>query len=244
MPVDSIAKVLPDSRWIGARLARAILSLRQGTDPEVVARQLYESSSLTLTRSRELVPRLRDEPFTSFLDPRSRTGSAENPVTKLFPAAVTERRFLDKLDTLRATRPTVDYRDERFTGHTLVDFALVEGNQELPINVKNAGTRFESAERLVGLDPNDCAPIPAYKAYDAIEKEPNLLYLIAIDYTLIGRIQDHLITQFDSDEVVVWQLLNDYAGSHIRDAEDHFVYSMVNRHWNTFSAHVQRCRSG
>jgi len=106
------------------------------------------------------------------------TGSAENPITKMFPAAVTERQFLDQLVGLREARAGVDYRDERFTGHTLVDFTILEGEFELPINVKNAGTRFENAASLVGIDPDDCIPIPAHKAYDAIEKEPNLLYAI------------------------------------------------------------------
>jgi hypothetical protein len=42
------------------------------------------------------------------------------------------------LDRLRASRPNIDYRDERFSGHTLVDFTLIEIDLELPINVKNA----------------------------------------------------------------------------------------------------------
>ena len=36
----------------------------------------------------------------------------------------------------------------------------------------------------------------------------------------------------------MWRLLNDYSGALIRDAEDRFVYSMVNKHWGEFSAHV------
>jgi hypothetical protein len=77
------------------------------------------------------------------LEPKKKTGSVENPVTKLFPAAVTERQFLDEMDRLREIRPTIDYRDEPFSGHTLVDFTILENGLELPVNVKNAGTRFE-----------------------------------------------------------------------------------------------------
>ena len=156
MKAESIAKVLPDSRWIGACLGRAQVALGEGCEAESVARELYEKGSLTLTRSREIVEKLRTSDFTSLLEPRKRMGSAENPVTKLFPAAITERQFLDELDLLREVRPSLDYRDERFRGHTLVDFTLLENDLELPINVKNAGTRFENAGQLVGIDPDDC----------------------------------------------------------------------------------------
>ena len=238
MNAESIAKVLPDSRWIGACLGRSQVALQTGQDAESVARGLYECGVLTLARSRECVEKLKTTPFTELLEKRKRIGSAENPVTKLFPAAVTERQFLDRLDNLRGLRPTVDYRDERFSGHTLVDFTLLEKGYELPVNVKNAGTRFENAGSLVGLDPDDCIPIAAYKAYDAVEKEPNLIYAVSIDYTLIRKIESYLLTRFNKDEEAVWRLLNIYSGPLIRDAEDKFVYSMVSKHWTEFSEQV------
>lgn len=240
MDVDPkcIAKILPDSRWIGACLARAAVALEQGQAADDVARTLYDTSPLTLKKSRETVAGLKKKPFASFLQQRERTGSAENPVTKLFPAAITERQFLEELDRLSEERPSVAYRDERFGSHSLVDFTIVEDDLELPINVKNAGTRFENAAALVGIDPNDCIPIPAYKAYDAIEKVPNLLYAISIDYSLIGKIESQLLTRLTKDEAQVWRVLNMYAGPHIRDAEDRFIYSTVNKHWVDFSEHV------
>jgi hypothetical protein len=238
MSAEHVASILGDSRWVGAQIAKAQVALRAGGDKESTARTLYEGSSLSLTRSREIVEGLRDAEYESYLEPRKKTGSAENPITKMFPAAVTERQFLDQLDSLRSDRPTIDYRDERFTGHTLVDFSILEGELELPINVKNAGTRFENAASLVGIEPDDCIPIPAYKAYDAIEKEPNLLYAICIDYTLISKIERALLTRFSEAEASVWKTLSKYSGPLIRDAEDKFVYSMVNRHWEDFSGHV------
>lgn len=238
MSAEDIARILGESRWIGAQIAKAQVALRGGADKESTARTLYESSPLTLTRSRAIVETLRDADFESFLEQRKRTGSAENPITKMFPAAVTERQFLDQLDRLRAARPQVDYLDERFTGHTLVDFTIREGEVELPVNVKNAGTRFENAATLVGLDPNDCIPIPAYKAHDAIAKEPELIYAVCIDYTLVAKIERRLLTRFSAAEASVWRILSKYAGPLIRDAEDYFVYSMVNRHWEDFSQHV------
>lgn len=238
MSAEHIAAIIGDSRWVGAQIAKAQVALRAGADKDSTARTLYEGSSLSLTRSKEIVDGLRDADFESYLEPRKKTGSAENPITKMFPAAVTERQFLDQLDSLREARPSIDYRDERFTGHTLVDFSILEAGHELPINVKNAGTRFENAGSLVGIDPDDCIPIPAYKAYDAIEKEPNLLYAICIDYTLISKIERGLLTRFSAEEASVWRVLSKYAGPLIRDAEDKFVYSMVNRHWEEFSGHV------
>lgn len=240
MTVDplKIAAVLPNSRWIGSRLAHAQIAIRNGEDSEEVARNLYESSNLTLTRSREITPQLKSTDLANLLEPRKKRGSAENPITKMFPAAVTERQFLDKIESLQSKRTSVNYSDERFDGHTLVDFSLLESDLELPINVKNAGTRFENAQALVGLDSNDCVPIPAYKAYDAIEKKPNLLYAMCVDYALIGKIETQLLTRLNHEESHVWEVLNEFAGPLITDAEDIFVYSTVNRHWDEFSKHV------
>ncbi len=238
MSAEHVARILGDSRWVGAKIAKAQVALRGGANKEATARTLYETSSLSLTRSREIVETLRDAEYESFLEERKRTGSAENPITKMFPAAVTERQFLDQLDRLHEARAAVNYRDERFTGHTLVDFRIIEDDLELPVNVKNAGTRFENAKSLVGLEPDDCVPIPAYKAYDAIEKEPNLIYAICIDYTLISKIETSLLTRFSAEEAAVWRILSTYAGPSIRDAEDSFVYSIVNRHWEEFSKQV------
>ena len=99
--------------------------------------------------------------------------------------------------------------------------------------MKNAGTRFESAKQLVGLEPDDCIPIPVYKAYDSIEKEPNLLYAVAIDYDLVDSINTHLIPLFDANEAIVWRILNDFSGTRIRDAEDKFVYGITTKHWDS-----------
>jgi len=231
---QAIRAVLPDSRWVGTGLAQAYLWLiNQERSEEDVARHLYELGCFSLTKAREIVPTLVQDGFLCRVKTRTKTGSAENPITKLFPAAITEQRFLEQVDDLRSKRGTVDYEDDRESGHTLVDFTLIEGELRLPINVKNAGTRFENAEQLVGLKPDDCIPIPVYKAYDAIETEPNLLYAVAVDYTLVDSINKHLIPLFDNNEAIVWIILNDYSGTRIRNAEDKFVYGMTTRHWDS-----------
>ena len=233
----SLINVLPESRWLGVSAARAFLAIKRGADSEVVARKLFEDGAFTLRRAREIVPTLELKGFLHLIPERQKTGSAENPVTKLFPAAVTEHHFLEAIDSLHAAKPALTYTDQRFASHSLVDFSLHEGTTTVPVNVKNAGTRFENAKKLVDLDPDDCVPIPAYKAFEAIEKEPNLVYIIAIDYSLVGRIKKHLIPLMTVEERLVWNLLNEYYGKYVRDAEDRFVYSIVAQHWDQFSQH-------
>jgi len=142
MIADSVVTILSNCRWIGACLAKAQVDLRNGKDMDCVSRTLYENSSLSFTKSKETVALLKNNDFITLLEPRKKIGSAENPVTKLFPAAITERQFLDELDSLSEKRKAIKYRDDRFQGHTLVDFTMIEDELELPINVKNAGTRL------------------------------------------------------------------------------------------------------
>jgi hypothetical protein len=233
---NAVSTLLSTSRWTGAALARAQVLLSGGGSDEDAARILYDSGCFTLTKARTLIPQIKTVGFVELIEERTRTGSAENPVTKLFPAAVTERHFLACLDELTGACPGLTYSDARFSGHTLVDFTMHQGEVSLPVNVKNAGTRFENAAALVGLEPDDCIPIPAYKAHDAIEKEPNLIYVFAIDYRLTTKIETHLLTHLNAQEAAVWKLLNAKAGSRIRDAEDKFIYSTVEKYWPQFTA--------
>jgi hypothetical protein len=201
---------------------------------------MYDRGFGTLTKCRATVPEIRKGGFLRLLTPRPRTGSAENPITKMFPAAITEQRFLEALDTLCAKVSGLSYDDERESGHTLVDFRLRQGVAELPINVKNAGTRFESASALVGLDPNDCIPIPAYKAHNAIEAEPSLIYAVSVDYELVGKLKEVMPTLFERKEIIVWDLLTRHGGSRLRTGEDAFVFAATRRHWDRLHPHVQK----
>lgn len=237
---ESILKVLKDSRWIGFNLAQAYLDQLKGVEKETVTRNLYESGCMTLTRAKEIFPKIQSSGFIQFIPPRKKLGSAENPITKLFPAAITEQNFLIEIDSLRAKRPSIDYEDDRFSRHSLVDFTLIEEEVKLPVNVKNAGTRFENAQQLVGLDPDDCVPIPVYKAHDALEKEPNLVYSISVDYSLIETINQMLIPQFNEEEKTTWNLLNSYSGTQVRDAEDKFVYGMTIKYWDMLNPNINK----
>ncbi len=210
--------------------------IRDGGTDEDAARAAFERGPLTLKRAKELAGRMRREGFEAVLTPREKTGSAENPVTKLFPGTITEQRFAEKLDTLCGLRLGLRYSDDRASGHTLTDFTLTEEELRLPVNIKNAGTRFERALRLVGLEPDDSIPIPAYKAHAALDAEPNLLYVVAVDYLLIKRLDAELPGILEPPERISWDLLNRFAGSHVRNAEDRFVFSMVRKHWPALRA--------
>ncbi len=85
----------------------------------------------------------------------------------------------------------------------------------------------------MGLASDDCVPIPAYKAHAAVEREPNLLYAVSIDYELIAKLNATIPTLLSRDEAIVWDLLSKCGGEHLRKAEDAFVFSTVRKHWPT-----------
>jgi len=124
---ETIDLVLKDSRWIGVHLARAYLEVCRGTNPEAVARQLYKSGSITLTKAKQILPKFKSSGFRQFIPKREKLGSAENPVTKLFPAAITEQRFLAECDSLQQNRSSVDCMDEleNLRGHDREKYGMV-----------------------------------------------------------------------------------------------------------------------
>ena len=63
------------------------------------------------------------------------------------------------------------------------DFAVRKDGLELPINVKTASTIFRKAKEIVGIEPNDCIPIPAYKAVAVSERVPDLVYVDLVDFS-------------------------------------------------------------
>lgn len=132
----ALVEVLGDCPWEAVALAHAYIHLLDGADVESSARIAFKRGAATLAKSRQLVAGAKERGFIGLLTPRKRTGSAENPVTKLFPASVTEQRFLEVLEKLCDSRRELDYSDERETGHTLTDFGLSEKGIDLPINVK------------------------------------------------------------------------------------------------------------
>lgn len=235
----ALTTVVPHSRWVAVAIAHAVVALTKGATEDEAARIARECGVSTLKESRDLVRRYGTEGFLRLLEPRKKLGSAENPVTKLFPATVTEERFLELASPLCERMAGMDLEDDRETGHSLVDFTIQKSNYALPINVKSASTRFEKAADLVGLDPDDCIPIPVYKASGALESLPNLLYVVSVDFTLVGTLDGLLPKLFSSEEQIVWDLLNRYEGARLRPAEDAFVFTIVRRHWDEIAKIVR-----
>jgi len=232
---EALVACIGDARWEAVTLALAYLAVQEGQDLEQVARMMYERGPYTLKRNREIVKEI-GAGFLHLITPRKRTGSAENPITKLFPATITEQRFVESLEDLCLEAVGLSYSDERESGHSLVDFSLEQAGLSLPINVKNAGTRFRRAQNLVGLSPDDCIPIPAYKAYGALDAVPNLIYAVSVDYALVTRLENLLPSLLSPQEMIVWKLLSDSSGARIRSAEDAFVFSTTRKYWSQLSS--------
>jgi hypothetical protein len=109
------------------------------------------------------------------------------------------------------------------------DYGLQRGGLELPINVKTASTLFYSARRQVGLDPDDCVPISAYKAIGASERVPALVYVDLVDFTLRERVDD-FVNNLAGDLAVGWHLLSWYLGPGARRAQDRYVQTLFDRY--------------
>jgi len=231
----ALVKILGNSRWHAVAFAYGYLAMVNGTSDDSVAQIIRLHSDITLRSAKEFIQQSKEQGFLSLLQKRDRKGSAENPITKLFPATVTEQRFLELLDDLCNARSGLSYTDDRHSRYTLADFKLCEGEDVLPINIKNAGTRFEQAKQLVKLEPDDCIPIPAYKANAAVETMPNLLYNVSVDFHLVNILNKLLSQILTSDETIVWDILGTYkGGSHVKSAEDEFVFGTVHKHWDAF----------
>lgn len=235
---SALMKVLGGNRWVPVCLARMLIAAQQGHGVETAARAAYDHGKGTLSL-RECMriseAAARGQSFLRELQERERTGSAENPITKMFPATLTERRFLDELDEICEKGEGFSYVDDREAGHGLSDFTITHEDLSLPINIKNAGTRFYRASDLVGLHPDDCVPIPAYKAYGAIESLPSLLYVVSVDFELVERLESMIPGLLCRDELIVWDLLNRFTGKQVRSAEDEFVISMIHKYWGELS---------
>lgn len=117
------------------------------------------------------------------------------------------------------------------------DYAVERDGSELPLNVKVASTMFREARRIVGLDPNDCIPLPAYKAVSASERVPALLYVFLVDFTLRERV-DALISGLAGPLEIVWHVLSWYAGPGARAAQDRYTSVLFERHGRDLMALV------
>ncbi len=134
------------------------------------------------------------------------------------------------------------FSDHRERGHTFVDFTLHQNDFALPVNVKVASTKFKRAKELVGLETDDCLPIPAYKAHGAVEREANLVYSVSADFDLLEQIRAQLPKLLTKDEALVWDLLQNYKGVGVKNAEDLFVFAITKKHWQALKDVIRKPR--
>lgn len=138
----------------------------------------------------------------------------------LIVGTLAERAFLD--DHLRQLESEgFELADLHETGENR-DYAVRRDGLELPINVKVASTRFNTALKVVALDPDDCVPISAYKAIGACERVPDLVYVDLVDFTLRGKV-DSFMDALDGSLSIGWELLSRYASTGSRRAQDRYV---------------------
>jgi hypothetical protein len=109
------------------------------------------------------------------------------------------------------------------------DYGVEKGGLELPINVKTASSLYREAKAHVTLDPEDCIPIGSYKALGAAQRQPNLVYVDLVDFTMRARV-DAFMHRVEGGLAVLWDLLSWYGGSGARQAQDHYVDELFRRH--------------
>jgi hypothetical protein len=163
-----------------------------------------------------------DEPSLS--DPSERQNQA---FQNLIVGTLAERVFRDEhLAALELEGFSIE--DYHEAGENR-DYGLQRDGAELPINVKTASTRFETAQRTVGLDPDDCIPISAYKAIGASERVPGLVYVDLVDFTLRERV-DRFMSGLEGPVGVGWHLFAWYAGRGARRAQDAYLNALFDSH--------------
>lgn len=109
------------------------------------------------------------------------------------------------------------------------DYGARRDGEELPINVKVASTLFRNAKTVVGLEPEDCIPISAYKAIGASEKVPDLVYVDLVDFGLREKV-DAFMDALEGPLGIGWHLLSWYGGPGARKAEDQYVGALFQEH--------------
>jgi hypothetical protein len=102
------------------------------------------------------------------------------------------------------------------------DYGVEMRGLELPINVKVASTLFRKAWETVGLDPDDCVPISAYKAIGASERVPDLVYVDLVDFELRERV-DGFMDRLEDYLAIGWHLFSWYGGRGATKAQNEYL---------------------
>lgn len=161
---------------------------------------------------------------TSIEESRLRRASAG--FQNLVVGTLAERLFERTLRPLIADGFTViDYHEK---GENR-DYAVRKDDVELPINVKVASTLFRNAQKVVGIAPEDCIPISAYKAIGASERVPDLVYVDLVDFSLRAKV-DTFMEELAGAASLLWELLSWFGGKGARGAQDQYVRRLFDVH--------------
>jgi hypothetical protein len=162
---------------------------------------------------------------------RSRNQAFQN----LVEGTLTERVFRDRHLALLEEDgfDVVDYHE---AGENR-DFGVQRDGLELPINVKVASTIFRNALSVVGLDPEDCIPISAYKAIGSSERVHDLVYVDLVDFTLRERV-DAYVDSLVGSLAIGWHLLSWYGGRGAKRAQNQYLRALFDRHGDVLDALV------
>jgi hypothetical protein len=123
-------------------------------------------------------------------------------------------RYLSQLEPDFAVHDYHERGDNR-------DYGVERDGGELPINVKTASTLFRNAAKF-GLAPLDCIPISSYKALNAVDKVPDLVYVDLVDFSLRER-ADLAMDQLTGPLGILWDLLSWYGGGGATRAQNRYV---------------------
>jgi hypothetical protein len=151
--------------------------------------------------------------------PLNRNQAFQNLVVGTMAERVFRRGYLADLE--RVGFLVTDYHE---AGENR-DFGVGKDGLELPINVKVASTMFRKALTVVGLDPEDCIPISAYKAIGASERVPELVYVDLVDFTLRERV-DAFMDGLRGALAIGWHLLSWYRGKGAVKAQREYLRAL------------------
>jgi hypothetical protein len=176
----------------------------------------------------ELARSLRVSPKTQLGPPAAaRLARKSDAFQNLVVGNIAEGVFLSKnLEPLKAHNYTIAEYYEKGENR---DFGVQRDSLELPINVKTASTLFRKARETVGLDPEDCIPISAYKANGAAKRVPDLIYVDLVDFALRER-ADQYVAALSEDDALLWDLFSWYGGKGANKAQDAFISKLFSTH--------------
>jgi len=172
--------------------------------------------------------RLRGWPITPGVEVADLPERTEEPVSAFrnqVVGRIAERVFRTR--HLAALEPRFTIRDYHAQGENR-DFSVEANGLELPINVKTASTIFRNA-RDFGLEPEDCIPISSYKALNAVDRVPDLVYVDLVDFALRQR-TDAMMDALGGSLGIGWDLLSWYRGKGAKEAQDRFVDRLFEVH--------------